>query len=168
VTRVDIVGLTLAEIALALLFCFVAVFAPSYARATQTIKEMKARPDAVALQKRVDELQLENDKLKAALEGFIRNARSKQTPSCIELGKASGPLFTVTIRGANQYEVDGTSLTLETLRGRFSGELSDATRSKCVHSIRVNFGTDVSAPDYDLALRRIEQSFYTTKLGQRH
>jgi hypothetical protein len=163
VTRIDIVGLTLAEIALAMLFCFIAVFAPSYARATQEIKRRPEPKELAELKRKNEDLQREIEKLK----GSIRDARSKQTPSCIELGKARGPLFTVTIRGGNEYEVEGSSLTLETLRASFSDALLDATRNKCVHSIRVNYGAEVSVQDYDLALRRIEQSFYTTKLGQR-
>jgi hypothetical protein len=103
----------------------------------------------------------------ADLEGFRRGNISRQTPSCSELGKAGGPLFTATIRGRDQYEVDGTPFTFEGLRGRFSDALSNATRDKCVHSIRVNYGADVSVQDYDSALRHIEQLFYTTKLGQR-
>ena len=40
-----------------------------------------------------------------------------------------------------------------------------AKQGKCVHSIQVYYGADVSLKDYDSGLRQIEQSFYSKKLG---
>jgi hypothetical protein len=42
VNRFDIVGLTLAEISLVLLFSFVAIFVPSYARARKELDSVRA------------------------------------------------------------------------------------------------------------------------------
>jgi hypothetical protein len=165
-TRIDVVGLTLAEIALALLFCVVAVFAPSYARLE---KQLRDRPDPnqlKALQNKILELQTDNDRLKRDLQAVKQGARSKQTPSCIEIGKAAGPLFTTTIRGEDRYDLDGASLTFQQIRVRFEEILSAAKSDECVQSIRVYYGPEVSVQEYDSALRRIEQLFYVTKLGQ--
>jgi hypothetical protein len=165
-TRIDIVGLSLAEIALVLLFCFVAVFAPAYARLDRKLQVASAQPnEAAELKKKLAATEAENHALKHELEGYRRNLRSKATPSCTEISKASGPLFTAIIQGEDRYEVNGESFSLASLTQHYSDALADAKKNGCVHSIRVYYGNGVSVSDYDYALRRIEQVFYDTKLG---
>ncbi len=161
--RTDIVGLTLAEIALVLLFSFLALFVPAYARLNHKLKRSGAT-DVVRLQADLKNATAANAILKAEIEKSHRNLRSAAMPTCAELDKADW-LFTVVIRGSDVYEVNGNKYSISMLLQTYTRELSEANKDGCRHRVKVYYGKDVSLPEYDYALRRIEQYFYDLKLG---
>ena len=157
--RFDIVGLTLAEVSLVLLFSFIAIFVPAYSRARKV-------PDTGALEKQLAAATAENVKLRRELdEASRRNLRSVVAPSCVEVGKATDWLFEAIIRGADDYEILGQQYTLGDLLAKYSSAQAQAKQDRCIHRIRVYYGMGVSVSDYDHALRRIEEDFYSQKLG---
>jgi hypothetical protein len=164
--RFDIVGLTLAEISLVLLFSFIAIFVPSYARTRQELASVKTnKATANAVEKQLLAANKENVRLQQELENSRRNLRSVVMPSCVEISKATDWLFAATIRGSDDYEVLGQRYTFDGLMTKYSPALAQAKQDGCVHRIIIYYGQGVSGFDYDYALRRIEQPFYTKKLG---
>ena len=161
--REDIVGLTLAEIALTLLFFFLAVFAPTYARLNRKLKAINLI-DVARLQTELKAAEAENETLKAELEKYRPNLRSAAVPSCAEINKADW-LFTTIIRGSDTYDIDGVSYSIGNILATYSKELSDARQNGCRHRIKVYYGAGVSLDEYDSALRKIEVYFYDLKLG---
>ena len=169
-SRSDIVGLTLAEIALVLLFSFLALFVPAYARLNRTLTKSGAL-NVAKLQTEVnnataanERLKAENERLKTQIDKSRPNLRSAAMPTCAELNNADW-LFTAVIRGADAYEINGNRYSLSTLLQAYATELSEASKNGCRHRVKVYYGKDVSLPEYDYALRKIEQSFYDLKLG---
>ncbi len=163
-SRTDIVGLTLAEIALVVLFSFVAIFIPAYSRLSRKLRAYHA-PDVATLQSALKTAADENEKLKAEIESSRRNLRSAAVPTCAELNKADW-LFTAVIRGPDSYEADGVAYSLSELLRRYSSDLSEASEEGCRHRVKLYYGRQVNLADYDYALRRIEQHFYDLKLGE--
>ncbi len=164
--RIDIVGLTLAEIALVLLFSVLAVFAPAYQRSQRELRANNLTSATVRdYKEKLRAAEAETVNLKEELEKHRRDLRSVATPSCVEIDRAKDWLFTVTIRGADQYEIGGHELNLRELLDKYSAALELARKEACIHRIRLHYGTGVSGEDYDLALRRLEEYFYTRKLG---
>lgn len=162
-SRNDIVGLTLAEISLVLLFSFLALFVPAYARLNRKLKQSGA-VDVAKLQTDLKNANASNESLKAEIENSRRNLRSAAMPTCAELNKADW-LFTAVIRGSDSYEVNSNRYSLSTLLQTYAKELSEASTNGCRHRVKVYYGKDVSLPEYDYALRKIERSFYDLKLG---
>lgn len=164
--RSDIVGLTLAEISLALLFSFILIFAPAYSRAQRELDSSRAnKATAEDLQKKLAAADAENARLHEELENSRHNLRSVVTPSCVEINKATDWLFAATIRGADSYYVSGQQYSLNDLLTKYASALTQAKRDACIQRIRIHYGVGVPLPDYDYALRRIEEHFYTLKLG---
>jgi competence protein ComGC len=163
--RFDIVGLTLAEISLVLLFSFIAIFVPSYARARKELDAKTNKATNSDVEKQLIAAKAENTQLQQELQNSRRNLRSVVTPSCVEISKATDWLFTAVIRGSDDYEVQGQQYTLDALLAKYSPELVQAKQNSCVHRIRIYYGQDLSGLDYDYSLRRIEKHFYTQKLG---
>jgi hypothetical protein len=167
--RIDIVGLTLAEIALVLLFCL-ATLIPGIRKTesglidlgkqVQNLKK-KAAQDAQT----IAHLRDENRELEGKFGASRPGLRSRATPSCSELGKAAGWLFAAVIRGRDSYEVNGDTMSLRDLLFANSEALKSAREGGCHHSIQLYYGAGVSGIDYDYALRRIEEYFYTKKMG---
>jgi hypothetical protein len=162
-SRTDIVGLTLAEIAFVLLFSFLALFIPAYARLNHKLKAYGA-VDVAKLQTELRNATTENGNLKAEIDKSRRNLRSAAVPTCAELNKADW-LFTAVVRGSDTYEVNGKKYSLNTLLQTYSEQMSEANKNGCKHRVKLYYGKEVSLAEYDYALRRIEQSFYDLKLG---
>ena len=160
--RFDIVGLTLAEVSLVLLFSFVAVFLPAYGHLR---KELSAKTTAEDVQKQLLAANHKIAQLQQEVDNSRPNLRSVATPTCVEVNKATGWLFGAVIRGADSYEVLGEQFTLDTLLAKYAPALAQAKQDGCRHRIRIYFGQGVSVVDYDFALRRLEEYFYDTKLG---
>jgi hypothetical protein len=158
-----IVGLTLAEIALALLFSFLVLFVPAYTRLNRKLKLYRT-VDVVKLQNDLKNATATNESLKAEIDKSRRNLRSAAMPTCAELNKADW-VFTAVIRGSDAYEVNGNRYSLSTLLQTYATELSEAKKNGCRHRVRLYYGKDVSLPEYDSALRKVEQYFYDLKLG---
>ena len=164
--RFDIVGLTLAEISLVLLFSFIAVFLPAYGHVRKELDSIKAATMLTGdIQKQLADAKSENVRLQQEIENSRRNLRSVATPSCFEINKTTGWLFTAIIRGADRYEVLGQEFTFASLLAKYSSNLTQGKQDGCRQRVRIYFGNGVSVADYDYALRRLEEYFYDSKLG---
>ena len=167
-TKSDLLGWTLAELALALLFAIFAIFTPTIQRLTLRAKGLEQE------NKRTHELIAENEQLRreeatlrASINASRANLKSKLTPPCSELDKSAGWLFTATVMGPDSFEIGGAPLTLAKIRERYSSDLADAKKKGCMQRIRINFEGTMSAQTYDLAKRRLDTLFYSASLGKR-
>lgn len=159
--RFDIVGLSLAEIALVLVFVVLAIFAPAYSHVQKELSFTKR--DAESLRTKVGDLQKQLDDMKR-FKAERPNLRSRATPSCFELNKTTDRWLTsIVVNGVNRYEVGGRQLTLKELLSEFSSEIAQGKRDDCRYSIRISSGKDVSGVDYQLALMQLGQTFYMTQ-----
>jgi hypothetical protein len=167
--RGDIVGYTLAELALALLFAFIVITLPSRLRVQKTNSELQNKVQNLNAQ--VALFRQENDDLKrrSITKSPVFPAktilRSTAPPSCVQIGLTNETLFTMVIRGRDSFEVNQTLYGLSGLLAKFDQDVSAARAAGCFHSIKVLVSPTLGAGDYDFALRQIEQSFYTKKLG---
>jgi hypothetical protein len=171
--HVDIVGMSLAELSLSLLFVVLALLPPSSPDELSSARTQLATVSsqlAIAT-KHIDELSAQSKQLQGftrmtADGAAARHLRSITLPSCAEKKVRNDWLFTTVVRGEDLYDVqDIGTLNLQQILDRFKRELDEATLAECVQRIQVRVGNDVSAIDYDLALRRLEQHFYPRKLG---
>jgi hypothetical protein len=165
--RADIIGYTLAELALALLFAFILISLHSRERLTKGVSGLES--EVRDLNRQLIQAKQESDVLKRQVpaKGSVAkiSLRSSAPPSCIEIGLTSEPLFTTVIRGRDSFDVNGSSFTLSELLARFNQDVSAARATGCFHSIKLMVSPTLGAADYDFALRKIEQNFYTKKLG---
>jgi hypothetical protein len=167
-SRTDIVGYTLAEIALLLLFAITAVFFPTYSRLSSKLKveksvSKKSSAEVESLKNTISELQAKPGTPKTPHDAF--GLRSKQLPSCIEKGSATTWLFSATATSSNTYLVNGEMMNRDQIKSRFASPLELAEEQQCRQSIQLFYAPSISLPDYDLALRKMEGLFYVTRLG---
>lgn len=154
----EIIGLTLAELVFVLLFgLMVAVFPVEFESAEQE----------ASVQQEIEAVRKENEELTRRVSAIQSRLRSKAMPSCVEIGVATGWLFTTTIRGGVTYEIDGRRLGLEKVLANNADALRTARTAECRHRIKIYYGLGVSGIEYDEALRKIEDHFYTKKMGPR-
>lgn len=178
----DLLGWTLAEIALALLFALLAAFAPSYRNVAMRNKGLeeeiknaaslaaendRLRAENLALQSELAALRLENAELRSMSVAPRSDLKSIVLPSCAELNKNSDWLFTATVIAEDSFEINGRALTLAGIRKEFAEQLADAKKQGCVQRIHVSFEEGMSAQVYDSALKGLRRWFYPTSLGQR-
>lgn len=160
----DIVGLSLAEIALVVVFVLLAVFAPAYSRIRKELKIKEV--ETTKLKQQLDETEREAARLHQQYEAERPNLRSKATPSCFELKKTSNRwLFTLVVRGPDKYELEGHEVTLRELSHQYDSEITQAKRDDCRLSIRISSGEGLSGREYQSALIQLGQTFYMTQSG---
>ena len=159
--RDDVLGLTLAEVGLFVVFILllVGLTKPDLAEKLRGAEEMirtldmrlnHARANWAAARERI-----------RFLQGQLQELQSPQRPSCREAGVADGFLFSLTIEGRQRLRLAGGQLfTFPELLEFFRSDLEDANRGRCVHAISVSYIPDVSIDAYDAALRELEQHFY--------
>jgi len=172
--RIDIVGLTLAEVALTLLYAIVGLWLPARTGGDET---QALRERGVALQGEIRKLERtvgdQEEKLaekQRTIDQFSAprpGCRSRAAPSCAETGFSPRLLFTTVIRGSDSYEVAGRIVSVREILTAFEPEIAAAKQAECVHRIGVAVSRDLGGVDYDAALRRMEQYFYLRKLGVR-
>src|SRR4051812_24781825 len=98
-------GWTLAELALALLFALLAAFVPSYRAEVERIKRLEAQSKNSIPAADVEKLRKENADLRSEIEASRKNLRSRLTPPCVELDKNSGWLFTATVTSRDSFDI---------------------------------------------------------------
>jgi hypothetical protein len=168
--RIDVVGLSLAELSLALLFAFLAITLPNLERLKHLEKVSRDRADDA--ERKLSDRKAPTLAAKAGMSvakgAQDAKLRSAARPSCIEMKVADGALLSVTINGVDEYAVEGLgSVSLIELTKQYSGALDEGLRLGCVHVAEVYLAPGISAVDYDSALRKIESYFYTRKRGSR-
>jgi hypothetical protein len=171
-SRLDIVGLSLAETALVLLFVLLGAFAPAYAHLKHIFRSDNAEIAHLNAQlaKAQQNLSTAQDHLAMLQQEFAADRpklRSRATPSCFELNKTSDRwLFTLVVRGADKYEVDGRIFTFPDLLKAHSREIEQGHQDDCRFSIKIASGDDVSGMEYEAAEIRLGQVFYMTQAGR--
>ena len=173
--RFDVVALTLAEVALVTLFTVVAVTFPSYGRLRKEVRTLREssheaeglRRDVRALMESSSEgerLRRENLDLRTLLQSLQseKSLRSQAMPSCVELHRAAGSLFGVTVAGKDQFVVGTRVLSRSALLREYAYELQKAERSGCRQRIDVFCRLGTTGPDYVSGLRALREYFYTS------
>lgn len=168
--RNDIIGYTLAEIALLLLFATVAVLLPQYSRLSMLLKGAITGPDANRIRVENARLHDENAKLKKQLEQTkpgesAAGLRSKQTPSCIEKKLANGPLFSAIALPNGRYRVGSETLDISEIKSRYEKDLSFADANQCRQRVQLGYTRDMTADQYYQAQVQLESLFYVGKVA---
>jgi hypothetical protein len=167
VRQTDLLGWTLAELALALLFALFAAFAPSYLAEVKRIQQLQAAAKNSVSRDEAEELRLENIALRLQLEASRKDLRSKITPPCSELDKDSGTLFTATVESRDFFEIEGKTMRLDQILRKYANQLADAKARGCVQQAHIYFDPTISATDFDYATKRLGMYFYLGSLGER-
>lgn len=161
-----LLGLTLAEISLTLLFAVLLVATIALSRAktnTRTIESLSRENSELQLDN--SRLHNENEVLRASLRSETLRLRSRMKPSCREL-KGIAPLFDVVIMSADEFRIDEREFDFKSLTRQFQKEQVSAEDLGCVHTIRVRFVSNISTDEYVRGLSRLESTYYVQKLGE--
>jgi Tfp pilus assembly protein PilE len=167
VIRTDLLGWTLAELALALLFAFFAAFVPSYVAEVQRIKRLEAEAKKAVTAADVEKLRKENSDLRSGIEASRKDLKSKLTPPCAELDKNSTWLFTATVTSRDSFDIEGEAFTLDGIERKYAEQLKEAKRRGCIEKARIYIKAGMSAGDFDYAYKRLGSDFYLASLGEK-
>lgn len=167
--RMDIVGLTLAEVTLVLLFSLMAIFVPQQGAQENDAKVLQQKiknlqQNESALKQQVASLEREIQQLRKRFESPRPDLRSKATPTCFEIDRTDW-LFSVTIHGSDSFEIAGKMMTLDDILNTYKEQMRTAKTKGCIHRVQVFYGREISTAEYDTALRRLEGWFSTAKRG---
>ncbi len=91
--------------------------------------------------------------------------RSGQTPTCIELGIASGYIATVTILNRDLFRVRGQEGSVGAVLVALANEQREAARANCRHVIRVTTVPGLAVDSYVPALVELRRTFNTALVG---
>jgi competence protein ComGC len=165
-SRIDIVGFTLAEIALVILFALLVIFLPQKERQANEVKALQQKIKSLeasesALKQQVASLEKERQRFQSSRPDL----KSKAIPTCFEIDKTEW-LFSVTIRGNDAFEITGKDMTLNDILKNYETQMKSAKAKGCIHRIQVFYSPEISTADYDSGLRRLEAWFSTAKRGQ--
>ena len=152
-------GYTVSELGLILAFLFMAQMLrdrPTISSTDELISVKRADYDKIVS---------DRDSLKAEADSLRRHLRSPQLPSCIAKKKATGPICSVVIAGADTFILENELLSLKALREKYAAELTEAKACECVHTIVARYRSDLSTEAYDRALARLEETFYVKRMG---
>ncbi len=189
--REDVIGITLAELTLVLLFIFIIIFfvTSSAGHDNQALKEaLTSQEDLIAMQleeiaalksdrdriteshaREIDRRSQTIERLTNALSGLRaenEQLRSKFKPSCYERGYAPSVIGSVLILGADRYSIAGKETDIAGIRKHFAKELTTAEAVGCVQTIRTNYSGKISLDEYYAGLRKLERLFYISKGGK--
>ncbi|MBI5051060.1 MAG: hypothetical protein HZC11_09400 [Nitrospirae bacterium] len=135
----DIFGFTLGELSFLLLFSLMVLFTLGEQKnakniATQNqLKETKLKLEEA--KKRIAQLETENK----VAEKNKKDLKSKQTPSCNEIGLKKGFYGEFIIRGADNYSYDDKQFNFNGLTSYISKDLEEAKNQNCILTIKVIF-----------------------------
>lgn len=161
--REGIVGFTLGELGILVAFVLLFVLAGLGRSSDTDVPDpndiARARDSLEFALARADSLDAAFALAKDSLE-VLRGKRSRQTPSCREVGVADGFLFTTEILGPDLFRVNNDTLSFRGIIGRFSESVNDAERRDCVHQVTSYAGPEVSGAALVDAQRQLEVVFY--------
>lgn len=124
---------SLGELALILLFCLIVVVLPD-------------------LWKTKDELALAKDKLAQTKEEQAK--LSNIPPDCGYF------LFSVTVKGRNTFEIDGSELTITQIGQNYDQQIKTAEEERCRHKVRTKAAEGLDLKTYLRAVKKLEWYFY--------
>ncbi len=162
----DIIGITLAEIAFLVALAFVLISAvgrydPLPPPPPFTVQQWDSlASENKTLRDSINHSRSVQDSIQQELNQVQPPGRSQQTPSCVEVGIISGPLFRGQVAGANRFLVNGEIYTLVELVGQFRSDLARADDAGCKHQAALSALRGVDATEYESALVSLEPYFY--------
>ncbi|SRR5216684_3441107 len=164
--RTDIVGFTLAEIALVILFAVLVLFLPQKGTQENEVQALKQKIKSLeesesALKQRIASLEKERQRFQSPRADL----RSKAVPTCFEIDKTDW-LFSVIIRRNDVFEISGKEMSLSDILKSYDSQMKSAKAKGCMHRIQVFYDPEISITDYDTGLRRLEAWFSTAKRGR--
>jgi hypothetical protein len=162
----DIISMTMTELFLMLLFLTIVitqVFQPGSKNATQLEHKLK-----ITSQK-MDKLEQDKRWLEKRLAALNHNQKdkklkSKQKPSCIEVGASNGFLASVVIENKNLFRIRQQTYNMTTLKNYFSEDLATARKMGCVHSLKIIHHAEINLKDYLSSLKKLERLFYIKRV----
>jgi hypothetical protein len=157
----DIIGYTLAEISLVLVFSLMAERTHAVNKVNALTTQLRnANLTVIDLQKKIV-----NSTPRPQTPSPHQGKRSNAPPSCAEDGLSTDWLFTGSIVGSDRYRVNGEELSFQEITDRFRKQIAEGRDRACVQRVQVSFSPALSSPDYDRAIRQLEKLFYVKKLG---
>jgi cell division septum initiation protein DivIVA len=164
-SKIDIVGFTLAEIALVILFAVLVLFLPQKERQENEVQTLRQKIKRLeesesTLKQRIASLEKERQQFQSPRPDL----RSKAIPTCFEIDKTDW-LFSVTIRGKDVFEIAGKDMSLTDLLKSYDAQMKSAKAKGCIHRVEVFYDPEISIAEYDTGLRRLEAWFSTAKRG---
>src|ERR1700674_5775902 len=115
-SRTDIVGFTLAEIALVILFAVLVLFLPQGQTQENDAQALRQKVKSLeesesVLKQRITSFEKEREELKQRFQSPRADLRSRAVPTCFEIDKTDW-LFSVTIRSNDVFEIAGKEMSL--------------------------------------------------------
>jgi Rad3-related DNA helicase len=117
------------------------------------------------LQKRLDESELEVNEYSKRLNKI--ELKSKQTPTCHELGMTPTWLEKIGVIGLNTFSIKGKEYNYNELLQYFSDDLKFAKEHGCNHCVKTWFSDNVSTEDYFASLKNLRIKFIVTPTGKK-
>ena len=154
-----ILGLTLAELSLFIVFSMTLLF----------VIQSRDKTDKEDLQETLAQMQKEKELLEEKLETErtqLRNLklRSAAKPSCTNERFGMDILFDTVVVAKREFNISGDRYTFRQLRRRYSKQLNEAEKLGCVHRVRVSFRQVLDADAYNDSLKALDTLFYVKKL----
>jgi len=164
----DIVNFTLAEIALFLIF----VLLIGYSGLKLQIENNKENSAAKAVdieQAKSELIKKDNEisNLKDELQKYIsidKNLKSRIVPGCMEKGIQKDYLFKALIIERDTYQIDSANYSFSEILNKYKNEIENAKKNGCCLQIKVEYVSNISATDFDDALKQLEGVFYIRRL----
>jgi hypothetical protein len=169
--RQSIIGFTEAELGFFLALLCLILFVVAAANAAQSPAPLETKPTvsitADSMRKLLGDLEASNRRL-ANLEAqldSLRDRRSRITPSCKEKGVAAGPLFTIAVVAPDRFILEGQTLSIQDVLAKTGANRAEAQRAGCVHEIRVEYLSSLSASELDQGWRLLDPEFRLLRAG---
>lgn len=164
----EMIGLTLTELALNVLFALVLLNplnrGPDLKMEMEELKRKNEVCDK-ALADVGDRLSKMTAELKSCNEERA-HLKSTMRPSCGEpqYGRMEY-LFTAVVMDSKTYSISGTVYSYSELLQRFKGERNKASRIGCVARVKVAWRIGLDLDEFNAGHQKLQQEFYTTVIG---
>ena len=179
--RQDVIGTTLAELTLLLLFLVIAAFFfVNDSKSTPIpIKTNVQKDEVQKLKTRLRQMEFEKVELKNQLNDLklltesLQNQlnrpglTSNQTPTCHELKLAPTWIAEIGIIGVNRFKVNDNIYNYTELVKHFKDDLKFAEQQGCNHCVKFWFNKNISTVVYHDSLTKLQKLFIVTPIGNR-
>jgi len=163
-----IVGLTLTELALNILFGSVLLISLHRVpdQATELAALRKQHEDDVLRHEKDTQLLTQTSAALEALKKEREDLRSSMKPSCGEARYGRRKfVFAATVVDGTTYAVDGISYSYPRLLKRFRSDLDEGVRLGCVPRVKVSWKGGIDLKNFNSGLQRLNQEFYTVVIS---
>ena len=164
----DITNFTIAEIAFFLLFVILIGYAILSDERTELMTEpIITKEEMSAKNDQLDRQNTEITDLRVKLKKYQdmdKSLRSIAEPSCLETGYFKGYLFTTIILDRDTYMIDNADYSWADIRKKYGPDINNASVNGCRHRIKVSVVANITAAEFDEALKKLESEFFILRI----